>query len=63
MIIAVDDTILENDEERFSISITVNDPVVLAEVDSSRSQVDVTITDNEGDHEVYITSIFAVLKK
>ena len=57
---AVDDIILENDEERFSISIALNNPEVLAEIDSSRSQVDVTITDNEGDHQVYITSIFAL---
>ena len=52
---AVDDIILENDEERFSISIALNNPEVLAEIDSSGSQVDVTITDNEGDHHVYIT--------
>ena len=54
---AVDDITLENDEERFSISIAVNNPEVLAEVDSSRSQVDVTITDNEGNYHVLLNTL------
>ena len=46
--VAVDDLLLEDDREMFSISISLDDSGVLAEIESDKSLVEITILDNEG---------------
>ena len=49
-VLTIDDTILEDYEERFGIAISLENPSILAEIKDDHSYYNITILDNEGSY-------------